>query len=135
MNRAEKRRMRKLSEKAAKNPKPVQSASPGPGRQTPPIDLDLALQHHTAGRLPQAESIYQQILQTDPNQPVALHLLGVIAHQLRKNDVAVGLMTKALAIAPDYAEAHYNLVTALKYMGKLDEAVASYHKALAIRPE
>ena len=25
--------------------------------------LDLAVQHHTAGRLPQAENIYQQILQ------------------------------------------------------------------------
>ena len=48
--------------------------------------LDLAVQHHTAGRLPQAESIYNQILQSDPDQPVALHLLGVIAHQVGKND-------------------------------------------------
>ena len=43
--------------------------------------IDLALQHHMAGRLPQAESIHQQILQSNPNQPVALHLLGVIACQ------------------------------------------------------
>ena len=97
--------------------------------------LDLAVQHHTAGRLPQAESIYQQILQTDPDQPVALHLLGVIAHQVGKNDIAVNLITKALAIKPDHAEAHYNLSNALRDLGKLDEAVASYHKALAIKPE
>ena len=38
--------------------------------------LDLALQHHTAGRLSQAENIYQQILQSHPDQPHALHLLG-----------------------------------------------------------
>ena len=44
--------------------------------------IDLALQHHTAGRLSDAESIYNQILQSDPDQPVALHLLGVIAHQV-----------------------------------------------------
>ena len=43
--------------------------------------LDLAVQHHNEGRLSQAESIYQQILRSDPNQPIALHLLGVIAHQ------------------------------------------------------
>ena len=44
--------------------------------------LDLAVQHHTAGRLPQAESIYKQILQSHPDQPVALHQLGVIANQV-----------------------------------------------------
>ena len=36
--------------------------------------LDLAVEHHQAGDLPQAEHIYNQILQADPNQPQALHL-------------------------------------------------------------
>ena len=49
--------------------------------------LELAVQHHNEGRLPEAESIYQQILQVDPNQPVALHVLGVIAHQVGKPSV------------------------------------------------
>ena len=93
------------------------------------------MQHHTAGRLPEAESIYQQILQADPNQPAALHLLGVIAHQVGKHDVAVDLIMKALAIKPDLAEAHSNLGLALQELGKLDEAVASFHKALAIKPD
>ena len=97
--------------------------------------IDLAVQHHNAGRLPEAENIYQQILQADPNQPVALHLLGVIAHQTGKNDIAVDLITKALAIKPDLAEAHSNLGLALRDLGKLDEAVASYYKALAIKPD
>ncbi len=44
-------------------------------------------------------------------------------------------MRKALAIKPDYAEAHNNLGVALQELGKLDEAVASYHKALAIEPD
>jgi len=76
--------------------------------------LDLAVQHHTAGRLSQAETIYQQILRSDPNQPIALHLLGVIAHQTSKNDKAVDLITKALGLKPDYAEAHNNLGNVLK---------------------
>ena len=29
--------------------------------------LDLAVGHHTAGRFSQADTIYQQILQNDPN--------------------------------------------------------------------
>ena len=93
------------------------------------------MQHHRAGELSKAEGIYQQILKTDPNQPVALHLLGVIAHQQSKYDIAVKLITKALAINPDFAEAHNNLGNAFTELGKLDEAVASCHKALAIKPD
>ena len=85
--------------------------------------------------MPQAESIYKKILQSNPNQPVALHLLGVIAHQTGKYDTAVDLISKALTIKPDYAEAHCSLGLVLKDHGKLDEAVASYHKALTIKPD
>ena len=97
--------------------------------------IDLAVQHHNEGRLSQAESIYNQILQSDPNQPIALHLLGVIAHQVGKNDTAVDLITKAISIKPDYAEAHNNLGLAFRVLGRLDEAVASYQKALNLQPE
>ncbi len=85
-----------------------------------------------AERFPEAESIYQQILNSDPDHPVALHLLGVIALQSGRNDHAVKFITKALAIKSDYAEAHNNLGVALKELGRLDEAVSCYHKALAI---
>jgi tetratricopeptide (TPR) repeat protein/2-polyprenyl-3-methyl-5-hydroxy-6-metoxy-1,4-benzoquinol methylase len=97
--------------------------------------IDLAVQHHTAGDLTKAEVIYNQILKADPNQPAALHLLGVIAHQTGKNDIAVNLITKALAIKPDFAEAYSNLGLALQELEKLDEAVASYNKAIAIKPD
>jgi protein O-GlcNAc transferase len=97
--------------------------------------IDLAVQHHNAGDLPKAEGIYQQILQADPNQPVALHLLGVIAQQVGKNDIAVDLITKAITIKPDYAEAHYNLGNTLQELGQLDEGVSSYNKAIDIKPD
>ena len=96
--------------------------------------LDLALKHYTAGRLPQAEDLYQQILQDIPIHPVALHMLGVIAHHMGKNDIVVDLISQAVAIAPDYIDAHNHLGNALREVGKLDDAVASYHKALALEP-
>ena len=137
MSRQGKQGRRKKAGKATENAPPVQSASPSLEQQAPTIQqsLDFAVQHHTADRLPEAESIYQQILQADPNQPVALHLLGVIAHQVGKHNTAVDLITKALAIKPDYVEAHNNLGLAFKELGKLDEAMASYHKALASKPD
>ena len=97
--------------------------------------IDLATQHHKGGRLSQAKTAYQRILESDPNQPIALHLLGVVAHQTGKNDVAIDLITRAITIDPDLPEAHSNLGTALRDLGNLEEAVTSYHKALALKPD
>ncbi|MDP7469145.1 MAG: sulfotransferase [Alphaproteobacteria bacterium] len=138
MGRAEKRRQRKLAGKAAKSEARRKSGESQLERQNQlPIQqtLDLAVQHHTAGRLPEAKGIYQQILQVDPNQPIALHLLGVIAHQVGKNDIALELITKALAIKPDYAEAYNNQGNALMSLEQPDEAAASYRKAIAVKPD
>jgi hypothetical protein len=43
-----------------------------------PDPLTLAIKHHQAGSLPQAEKIYRQILEANPSHPDALHLLGAI---------------------------------------------------------
>ena len=42
---------------------------------------------------------------------------------------------QALAIKPDYAEAHNNLGIAFYDRKMLQEAVASYHKAIEIKPD
>ena len=133
MNRAERRRRRKKSGKA--NPPPAVNGAPEEQTLTIGDALDLAVEHHNAGRLTRAESIYQRILLGDPNQPMALHLLGVIAHQAGKNDLAVDLITRAIAVRPDCAEAHYNLGVSLQGLGKLEDAVASYQRTLAVKPD
>ena len=51
--------------------------------------LAIAIQHHQAGRLQAAEQIYRQILAVEPNHADAIHLLGVIAHQAGKHELAV----------------------------------------------
>jgi tetratricopeptide (TPR) repeat protein len=108
-----------------------------PEQQTLSIQqaLDLAAQHQTAGRLPEAESIYQKIVESSPNQPVALHQLGLIAYEVGKPDVAVELISKALAAKPDYAIAHFNLGVVLRGFGQLDEAAASFQNAVASRSD
>jgi tetratricopeptide (TPR) repeat protein len=133
LNRAEKRRQRKLAKKSRR----LAPAGGQPTGNTPDIQqaLDLALRHQGAGELFEAEGIYQQILKIDPNQPVALHLLGVIAHQAGKNDIAVDLITNSLAAKPDYIEAQNTLGLAFQGLGKLDEAVSNFQNALALKPD
>ena len=60
--------------------------------------LDLAVEHHKAWDLPRAENIYNQILESDPDQPQALHLLGVIAHQAGQNEKAIDFISKAIVL-------------------------------------
>jgi predicted O-linked N-acetylglucosamine transferase (SPINDLY family) len=99
-----------------------------------PDALQVALAHHQAGHLSQAESIYQQILQAEPNHHDALHLLGVIAHQTGRDELAVELIGKALTLKPDLADAYCNLGSALQKQANLDAAIESFQKAISLKP-
>jgi tetratricopeptide (TPR) repeat protein len=94
-----------------------------------------ALQHHQRGELAEAERLYRQVLELDPRHADSLHLLGVLAHQVGRNDVSVELILKAIAADKRPAAFHSNLGTAYQAMGKLEEAAACYERALAINPE
>ncbi len=97
--------------------------------------LKQAVRHHGAGRLAKADALYRQILQADPDEPHALHLQGVIAHQTGDNLRAVELISRALAARPDYADAHSNLGNALRALGRMEDALASYYRAVALMPD
>ena len=66
--------------------------------------LEMAVQHHRAGRLQQAEQICRQVLQADARNVGAMHLLGVLAHQVGRSDLAVEYLSQALRLNPYLAE-------------------------------
>ena len=96
--------------------------------------LSLALQHHQAGRLQDAEALYRQILQAEPNQPDALHLLGLIAHQVGRPEVAIDLISKAIAINPAVAALHNHIALAYQAQGRLEEALDHLRQAITLKP-
>ena len=98
-----------------------------------PDVLQTAIQHHQAGRLQEAEALYRQILQVEPNHPDALHLLGVIAHQAGKHEIALEYIARAIALNPA-AEYHNNIGEAYRALARLNEAGASFQQALALNP-
>src|SRR5271155_3117590 len=105
------------------------------GGQSIPATIHTAMMHHQSGRLPQAEACCRQILKMTPNHPDALHLLGLIAYQVGKNEIAAELINRAINIKSSNSDYHLNLGNALQAQGKLEEAVAAYHKALWIEPD
>ncbi|MFQ5935085.1 MAG: tetratricopeptide repeat protein [Acidiferrobacterales bacterium] len=98
-------------------------------------ELQRALADHRAGRLEEAEARYQAILAREPEQPGALHWLGVIAFQRGQYQTAVERIERALTIQPDYAEAHNNLGLALQAQNSLNEAIAAFRRALELAPD
>jgi tetratricopeptide (TPR) repeat protein len=103
---------------------------------TPDIDrvMQIAHEHHQAGRRAQAELLYQQILTRMPDHPGALHGLGLIAMQSKQFDVAVGLLRRACAQKMDAAAYHANLGGALFAQRRTSEAIESYRRSLALDP-
>jgi predicted O-linked N-acetylglucosamine transferase (SPINDLY family) len=97
--------------------------------------FDLAVEHHQAGRLHEAEQLYRHILAQQPEHADAVSNLGVIAQQIGRNDLALDCFRRAIALRPGYAEAHCNLGVALKDKGQLHEAIAAYRQAIALRPD
>jgi predicted O-linked N-acetylglucosamine transferase (SPINDLY family) len=104
------------------------------GQMTVQQAFDLALEHHRAGRLREAEHFYRQILAHHPRHTDAMHHLGVIAYQSGQNDVAVDLIRRAIALAPNLPEPYSNLGNALTSNGQIDEALAAYRQAIALWP-
>jgi len=71
--------------------------------------LQTGIQHHQAGQLDEAAAIYRQVLATFPDQPDALHLLGVVSLQQGRYEEALAPISKAIELKPDAADFHGNL--------------------------
>jgi tetratricopeptide (TPR) repeat protein len=108
-----------------------------PGSKTVNLQeaLDLAVQHHQAGRLREAEGIYQQILAADPISPHALHLLGVLSSQMGQGEAALDFIRRAITLNPTAAQYHASLGAALATLGRTQEAIEIYHRALVLQPD
>src|SRR5690348_16601586 len=94
-----------------------------PAEAPTPQDLLNAIRLHQAGDLPRAEASYRRILAADPDQPDALHYLGLLAHQVGQHGPAWELMRRAIALRPRSASFHSNAAPVLLALGKPDEAI------------
>ena len=87
-----------------------------------------AVQLHEAGQLNEAEQIYRRILETAPQQPEVLNLLGLVAQAKGVQDEACSLFYQAIRQAPARAPFYYNLAFSLKLDNKPVEALESFEK-------
>ena len=96
--------------------------------------LDLAIDHQKAGRLQQAEAVYQAILEAAPNHPIASHNQGLIALRSGRPKQAVALLEAATRGRPDLGRFHNSLGEAYRALARHADAVAEFEQAALLSP-
>lgn len=97
-------------------------------------ELAAAIAAHRARRIDEAQAGYVRVLTANPDQPDALHFLGVLRHQRGDTARALEFIRRALELAPDNAAAHNNLGNVLRATGNDQAALKSYAAAIGIDP-
>jgi len=88
-----------------------------------------------AGQLAPAATIYREILRTQPNQPDALNLLGLVTQKSGDHAQAVELFAKASTANPGNPLVLLNSGISLRALGRQEEAVEKFKQALALDPQ
>ena len=113
----------------------VKAAHPGE-RAVPEIRaaLTAAERHRRAGHLTEAAALYRSVLDAAPEQPEALHWLGVLEHGLGHHRRAVELLERAAVLRPDNPQYLFHLAEVRRATGRHAEALDGYARALAREP-
>lgn len=100
-----------------------------------PVDLQEAWLQHQRGLFRQAELGYRTILAGDPNNPDALHLLGVLSFQCGNPSQAAELIGRAVSLNPKVAEYYINLAEVYRALGQPYRSVIICRSAIRLHPD
>lgn len=77
--------------------------------------------------------MYRQILEDEPNHPMALHLLGALALQGDDHELAIDLITQAVKVQAKFPEAYNNLAGAYRGLKQYTDAIKNYQNAISVK--
>ncbi|QKE39767.2 tetratricopeptide repeat protein [Ferrovum myxofaciens] len=93
-----------------------------------------ALSLHQQAFLADAELLYMKILERDPCHVATLQLMGMVAVQTGRNDIAESFLRKAIGLKDSDPTIHFILTGMLLEQDKLEQAMAHCMRALALKP-
>lgn len=94
--------------------------------------LHTAQKLHQQGKLKEACDLYQKIMQVEPRQVDAIHLMGVALAQAQQPQQAIAYFQQAIKLKPRIAVYHSHLGNALQTVGQLELALQHYQTALKL---
>ncbi len=99
------------------------------------ITYEQAFGHYQNGRLQKAEECCRALLTSDKRHSDTLHLLGMIFHQSGKDQKAIDLINRAIAITPEKFFYHLNLGNIFFARNMYAKAETCYRKAMELNPD
>lgn len=103
--------------------------------RTIPDVLEQATELHQAGKLPEAEYAYREILQVQPKNGDALHRLGQLFTTKGDHAAAKRLYKTLTTIRPDAYKAWLCLAQSCKALGQHLDAANSYREVIQLNPD
>jgi tetratricopeptide (TPR) repeat protein len=108
--------------------------NPQPLSLTVPQAMERAISAYQSGQFAEAARLCDAVLRADPRHLDAINMAGALA--LQRGDMAGALahFSRAVEVAPDFAQGFNNRGVALQQMRRWDEALASFEHASALEP-
>ncbi len=103
----------------------------GPDKKT---TLAEAVAAHQAGNMPEAERLYRAVLESEPANPDACALLGIVVGARGNFEEAEKWADKAVALDPSSGLLHFHRGTILMAAQKLPEAIRAFTRAVELQP-
>jgi len=98
------------------------------------VIMRTALECQRAGRLDEAETIYRRVLEIEPDEPDALHLLGMVHHARGDSLAAAELIGKAISVNKEVADYHGNLAAVALALQNPSAAIGHANTAISLDP-
>lgn len=113
------------------------SPAPQPAQPQMPVRelLDTARQYWRTGQYDQAQAACDQVLRSDPNNPAALHILGMVLHRSGQSIQGLELVNRSIQLTNDVPEFHSNRGNILAALDRHAEAVEAFQKAITLKPD
>lgn len=107
-------------------------ATPPAADHASPATMERAVTLHQQGRLAEAGQLYSALLALEPDNPDALHLLGLVKFANGASDEALRLIDAACRTGAALAHMLLNRGLVLNTLGRTLEALASFESAIAL---
>jgi len=94
-----------------------------------------ALTWQQSGVWRSSETLWQQVLDMDPNSSIAHSSMANVRYKQNRVQEGVELSRRAVAINPNYAQGYNGLGVGLAHEGRIADAIAAYERALSLEPK
>tara|TARA_B100000787_G_C16192681_1_gene298508 strand:+ start:1275 stop:3038 length:1764 start_codon:yes stop_codon:yes gene_type:complete len=103
-------------------------------KELTPEKIDLIIELYSSGQIQDALDSIKLLSEEFQSNPLLINISGACFNSLGQYENAIESYEKAIAINPDYVDAHYNLGNIYRQIDQLDNAIECHQRVIDINP-